>query len=471
MRQSMLCLVGMCAIELFMMGCAPDSVGVVVHVKNAPPNLRSLHVDAVLDGKAAMQSADFSNYLDQFTIKLPSNAIGPTGEGFLSISITGVDSERCKVTKDRRDISIRKDSVRIDIDSFLSPLPNRLCADFSRTSFDVGQGPYHLAAGDFDADQRLDLAVVNNTGDSVSVLLGDGLGGFAAAKNFATSANPYAVAVGDFNNDRQSDLAVAAKDISILLGDGKGGFGTAINYNSGGAQASALVVADFNKDGQPDLAVTNPPPSSNVCVLIGNPNGTFKQPPVCGGFGAVRSLAAGDIDRDGTLDLAVTEGPDRKLRVLFGDGTGAFPMYNGFDTNGATHFVAMDDLDGDQDLDLAVTLSGTNQVAVLLGDGAGRFQITSTPTVGTEPYAVVARDLNNDQRVDLAISNGGSNTVSVLMGNGMGGFGPATNFTAGSNPTSIAVGDFNGDRKPDLAVTNFQNGRGNGITVLLNQSL
>src|SRR3954453_11614473 len=73
----------------------------------------------------------------------------------------------------------------------------------------AGNGPYSFAVGDFNGDGKQDFAVTNVTTSSVSILLGNGNGGFAVTSNFPAGNNPSSIAVSDFNGDGKEDLAVA----------------------------------------------------------------------------------------------------------------------------------------------------------------------------------------------------------------------------------------------------------------------
>src|SRR5437588_753589 len=100
---------------------------------------------------------------------------------------------------------------------------------FSSVRTQVGTGPAAVVIADFDRDGKLDLAVANGGSRNVSILLGDGKGGFrqVAGSPFPAGDNPNDIAVGDVNGDGKPDLAFANHDtsyLSVLIGDGKGGF-------------------------------------------------------------------------------------------------------------------------------------------------------------------------------------------------------------------------------------------------------
>ena len=142
------------------------------------------------------------------------------------------------------------------------------------TNFAVGSNPPSVAVGDFNGDGKPDLAVANQTSNTVSIRLGTGTGSFGAATNFTAGTNPRSVAVGDFNGDGKIDLAVAnqaGNNVSILLGTGSGSFGAATNFVVG-TNPFFVAVGDFNGDGRPDLAVANLN-SNNVSILLGTGTG------------------------------------------------------------------------------------------------------------------------------------------------------------------------------------------------------
>ncbi len=350
------------------------------------------------------------------------------------------------------------------------------------TNLALGNNPFSVAVGDFNGDGKLDLAVANGDDATtlpvipgrVSILLGHGDGTFGAATNFAVGAVPSSVAVGDFNGDGKLDLAVAnfgSSNVSILLGDGTGSFGAATNVTVG-TGARFVAVGDFNGDGKLDLAVANSGDNSvspvipgSLSIFLGNGDGTFvgapENPPVAVGD-IPTSVAVGDFNGDGKLDLAVTNSGTNDVSILLGNGDGTFGAATNLTVGTSPVFVALEDLNGDGKLDLAVVNAGSNDVSILLGTGTGSFGVAKNFAVGTAPVSAAAGDLNGDGKLDLAVANSGNNSVSILRGKGDGTFNAAANFSAGSAPWSVAVGDFKVDGILDLAVTNL---RGNNVSI------
>ena len=127
--------------------------------------------------------------------------------------------------------------------------------------------------------------------------------------------------------------------------------------------------------------------------------------------------------------------------------------------------VAVGDFNGDGKLDLAVANFASNTVSTLLGTGTGSFGAKTDFVTGIQPSSVAVRDFNGDGKLDLGAANFGNNTVSILLGTGAGTFGVQTSFGTGTAPFSVAVGDFNGDVKQDLATANNLSAT---VSILLN---
>src|SRR5438309_258718 len=132
---------------------------------------------------------------------------------------------------------------------------------FRKPDFDVGRMPVAIAAGDFNRDGKLDLAVLNQADATVGVYFGNGNGSFAHNADYPTvpdSGFPAAMAAADFNNDGILDLAVVngAATASIYLGkaDGSFIFTSSLSVPSF-AITGPIAIADFNQDGKPDLLV------------------------------------------------------------------------------------------------------------------------------------------------------------------------------------------------------------------------
>ncbi len=341
----------------------------------------------------------------------------------------------------------------------------------------IGSRPNDIAVADWNKDGKLDIATCND-GDTLSVLLGNGHGGFTPAPGSPIKMAAHLVAAGDVNNDRNPDLALTHHDsfgVVVLSGTGDGRFAAAPGspftaHQGTKAHNHGLVLSDLNADGNMDITTSNQDDNS-VSVLLGNGSGGFT--PAAGSPFAVGRApyphAVGDVNKDGKLDIATPNVGSNNVSVLLGDGRGGFtPAANSpYAVATRPYYIAIGDVSGDALPDLITTHDDINLMSTLLGDGRGGFSAApSSPfDLGRRAYKLVAADVNRDARVDMVIGTESSDSVTVLLSNERGGYTHAAGspYTAGRNPR-VAVGDVNNDGKPDIITAN--NGSSN-ITVLL----
>jgi hypothetical protein len=144
----------------------------------------------------------------------------------------------------------------------------------------VGEQATALVIGDFNGDGYLDLAVANmglggfNNTAAIAILLGNWDGAFGLLSTLSMGTNsPVALAAGDFNGDGKLDMAVVQESgiVSIMLGNGDGTFNA--GATPAAASGSAIAAGDFNGDGNVDLAVTTYA-GGTVTILLGAGDGT-----------------------------------------------------------------------------------------------------------------------------------------------------------------------------------------------------
>ena len=327
--------------------------------------------------------------------------------------------------------------------------------------------------GDFNGDGFPDVAVTTNSPSNLlDILLNDGKSGFSVAHSYTLPGIVYSFAAADLNGDGKLDLVILAASpingwsLDVLLGKGDGSFGSPSSYSPvqrGSVQEPpGLVIADFNGDGKPDVAVQTFD-ASDVIVFLNNGDGTFGPSMAYYAGSGITSLAAGDFNNDGKVDLVATGAAGLSLLLGKGDGTFLSPM---FPNSSVTQILGVADLNMDGNADLVVNSSQGWQV--LLGNGDDTF--TVLPPASPDPlvYPVIFADLNGDGKLDIVTHYHGA---QYLLGNGDGTFGNAVDIMSlpqyFTGDTYLAgdlfalVADFNQDGHPDV----LMNAHGNGANL------
>jgi VCBS repeat protein len=352
--------------------------------------------------------------------------------------------------------------------------------------FPAGAFPIAVAIADVNGDGHPDIVTANAGSTDVSVLAGDGPGNFAAPEvvSIGADAEPRALAVGDLDGDGEVDIVTANAtldgsdfpppelpgSVSIMIGDGSGGFAPAVQRSTGAGEgrADGVVIADITGDGRADLVVSRPNANS-AAVLIADGAGGFGDAvlfPV--GIGP-SPIAVADATGDGHPDILTGNQVGSNVSVLPGDGAGGIGFDGNFGVGAYPHSIVAVDLDGDGQADFATANAISNDVSVRFGDGAGGFAPEAHYAVGNSPTSIASGDFNEDGHPDLVAADLGGGEVSILLNDGAGRFGAATSFGVGGDfqsPYAVAVGDANGDGHLDIATadTNVSN---ESISLLL----
>lgn len=338
-----------------------------------------------------------------------------------------------------------------------------------------------VVVADVDHDGHLDLLTANANAHTVSVRLGDGRGQFRAGTEVGVGAGPWSVAVADVNSDGHLDVLTAdagsslapGNSVSVRLGDGRGGFSgsSAVPVGAGPLQVAA---GDLNGDGNADLVTANYRAYS-VSVRLGTGRGSFTAVPDVALRGRPTAVALGDANGDGKTDLLVADYDNAAVQIRLGNGAGGFTGTGTVPVGsrgGTPLAVAVGDLNNDGALDLVtannLTQGSTGTASVRLGDGRGNFAGTTEVPVSLRTQQVALGDLNGDGVLDLLVATGEDGAVGVYLGTGTGAFAPGALVPTDAYPRAVALADVDNDGDLDVLAACFTGGT---VSVRLNAGL
>jgi FG-GAP-like repeat/FG-GAP repeat len=394
----------------------------------------------------------------------------PTGATYQKISVTNLANHL----------------TAYSLKPFIVTYSNGSIAYATKTDFSTTGSATGMAVGDLDGDGKADLAVADNNG-VVSVFRNTSTSGtisYAAKVDFATGTYPRYVVIGDMDGDGKLDLAVAnqgSTSVSVLRntssGTGNINFAAKVDMTTG-SSPSSVAIGDMDGDGKLDLVVQN---NSSTFISI------FRNTSLSGSISYIAkqdftlpnngvALAIGDFDGDGKPDFAATNGTTPTglvsvFRNTSSSGSITFAAKVDISTGANPYGIAIGDLDGDGKDDMALVSGGLLSVFRNTSTGTANigFADKIDLTAGIGPIRLAIGDLDGDGKPDLAVQNGSSTFVSAFRNTSTSGsisYETKTDFPVVTNSWGIAIGDIDGDGKSDLAVGIFSSG--SNVSVLRN---
>ncbi|MBA3387214.1 MAG: VCBS repeat-containing protein [Chthoniobacterales bacterium] len=353
-----------------------------------------------------------------------------------------------------------------------------------------------VLASDINNDAKLDVVIMHGIdcftapcrpSRIVTVMLGNGDGTFQPARDIDVNTFPHSMALGDFNRDGIKDLAVGGEntELSILLGTGNGNFvlQSVMLLVPGGDLFSAcndVDVADFNRDGIQDIIVPLGNGEGNAIVL-GNADGSFR----AGvrnqedAVSAPNSIAVGDYNRDGFLDVArgMGDGTRGLMQIMHGNGDGTFrPLVRylvpaALSSQGGGWIIAAD-FNGDSKPDISLQVRGNNVATDVLLNTSGAAVPPTAPTVSAlalNPTSVTGGS-SATGTVTLSAATQSATTVQLASNSASASVAASVTVAAGATKASFSITTKQVTSTTSAQITATANGTSRVATLTINST-
>ncbi|MDQ1371240.1 MAG: hypothetical protein QG582_154, partial [Candidatus Thermoplasmatota archaeon] len=318
---------------------------------------------------------------------------------------------------------------------------------------------------DFDGDGVDDLAVAVSEANLLSVFFGQPDGTFLSWPDVdvTLAGIPIALGVVDRYENGNKEIVVLQRKSILYEFDHFVRINTTTWISSSlltvAEGAMDLAIGDLSGTSSPDIAVisegVDPLVDSGSFEVFRGPN-YADSIQVVTGLGTY-SIASGDYDNSGTLDVAVSNRYEGSVDVYLSPLTFGMPPTLVLDTDGAPYGLASGNFNGDSLTDLAVACQEPSSLELFLQAESTGLPATPSPQVSLSmsPSKVVQGDMDSDSKADLLVL---SESECRVLGfyQGISPLWPSTpsfSFPSGSVPRSALVGDLTGDGLPDIGVT------------------